>query len=184
MVTTTVNAEVDGSIGNNFTVTLKDGNGEVLVNKSVLFGFNGKIYNKTTDENGIAKLQINLKRADIYTFAVSFLGDDQYNASFVVAKITVNKQKASLTVPNKSYKVTTKSKKVTATFKSASGNALKDKKITFTVNGKTYTATTDSKGIASVNVSLSKKGTYSINVKYAGDNTYAQISKTAKLTIS
>ena len=160
-----------------------DSEGKALKDKSILIGFNGKIYNKTTDGDGIAQLQINLKRSDIYTFAVCFLGDDQYNGSFAVAKITVNKQTPKFSTSNKSYKASTKTKTLTATFKSSRGNPVVGKKVTFTLNGKSYTATTDSKGVATVNVSLSKKGTYSFTVKFAGDNTYARCTKTGSLVI-
>ena len=182
MTTTAVDTATDGRIGKYFVVTLKDGKGNALANKFIQIGFNGNVYNRTTDDNGQAKLQINLKAAGTYTFAVAFLGGLDYNGSFIVAKIVVNKQKGSLTVPNKSYKASA-TKTLTATFKAASGKVVKGKKVTFTVNGKTYTATTNDKGVASVKVSISKKGTYSFTAKFAGDNTYAAMSKTAKLTI-
>ena len=182
MTTTAVDTESDGRIGQYFTITLKDSQGKAIANKAVQIGFNGVVYDRTTDENGQAKLQINLKNAGTYTFAVAFLGDDQYNGSFIVAKIVVKKQTGSLTVPAKTYKASA-TKTLTATFKSAKGNLVKGKKVTFTVNGKTYTATTNDKGVATVKVSLNTKGTYSFTAKFAGDNTYAAITKTAKLTI-
>ena len=184
MKTVAVNTASDGRVGKYFNVTLTDVGGNPLANKEIKIGFNGKIYNKTTDANGFAKLQINLARAEVYTFAVAFLGDDEYNASFIVAKINVTKQSPKLTTANKSYKKNAKTKTLTATFKTALGNPIKSKKITFTVNGKTYTGTTNANGVASVKVSLSKKGTYSFTVKYAGDNTFNTVSKTGKLTIS
>ena len=183
METTAVDGTNEPGTGAYFTITLKDSEGTLLANKDVQFGFNGKIYNKTTDDDGKAQLQINLQRADIYTFAVNFAGDDSYNSSFAVAKITVKKQTPTLTVPNKSYKASAKTKTLTATFKSAKGTLIAGKKVTFTVNGKTYTATTDAKGVASVNVSLSAKKTYSFTAKFAGDNTYAAVTKTGKVTI-
>ena len=183
MTTTAVDTKADGRIGEYFIITLKDKNGNALANKPVQIGFNGVVYDRVTDENGTAKLQINLKAAGTYTFAVAYLGDDQYNGSFVVAKITVNKQKGTLTVPAKTYKASAATKTLTATFKSAKGGLVAVKKVTFTVNGKTYTATTNDKGVATVKVSLNKKGTYSFTAKFAGDNQYAAISKTAKLTI-
>ena len=128
MNTTAIDSSIEPGTGKYFEITLRDSNGNALANKDIQFGFNGKIYNKTTDENGIAKLQINLQRADIYTFAVSFQGDDQYNGSFAVAKITVKKQTPTLTVPNKSYKASAKTKALTATFKSASGKVVANKK--------------------------------------------------------
>ena len=183
MNTTAIDTSIDGRNGEYFKMVLKDENGNALANKSVQFGFNGKIYNKATDNYGLAELQINLKRADIYTFAVSFLGDDDYKGSFAVVKVTVKKQIPSLTAGSKTYKASAKTKSLTAILKTNKGNALANKKLTFTINGKAYTATTDSNGIATVNVSLSKKGTYSFTVKYAGDNTYVAVSKSSKLVL-
>ena len=183
MTTTAVDTASDGRIGEYFTITLKDSAGNPLANKHVQIGFNGVVYDRYTDNKGQAKLQINLKGQGTYTFAVAFLGDDEFNGSFIVAKIVVKTQKGSLTVPNKSYKASASTKTLTATFKSAKGNPVKGKKVSFTVNGKTYTATTNAKGVATVKVSLNKKGTYSFTAKFAGDNTYAAITKTAKLTI-
>lgn len=176
-------AAADGRIGEYFKITLKDENGNILANKDVKIGFNGKVYDRTTDENGTAQLQINLGYKGTYTFAIGFIGDDDYLGAFEVAKITVNLHTPKLTTPNKTYKSTAKTKTLTATFKTANGNIISGKKISFTVNGKTYTAKTNSKGIASVKVSLNKKGTYSFTVKFAGDSTFKTVSKKGKLTI-
>ena len=70
-----------------------------------------------------------------------------------------------------------------ATLVDAEGNPISDVEITFTIDGKTYKAKTNAKGVASVNVSLNKKGTYNFVAKFAGDSTYTAINKTAKLTI-
>ena len=183
MTTTAVDVDTDGRVGKYFYITLKDKDGNLLKNKHVQIGFNGNVYDRDTDENGQARLQINLKNAGTYTFAVSYLGDDVYNGSFIVAKIVVNKQKGSLTVPSKTYKASA-TKTLTATFKSASGKVVSGKKITFTVNGKSYSATTNDKGVATVKVSLNKKGTYSFTAKFAGNTMYAAMNKTAKLTIN
>ena len=187
MVTTAV-SPLDPKTGQYFTWRLVDGNENPLKNTPMQIGFNGVIYDKkngiVTDENGYARLQINLGYAGDYTFAICFLGNDSYNASFTVAKITVNAQTPQLVVPNKSYKATAKTKALTATFKTVKGTPIENKKVTFTVNGKTYKAKTNANGLASVNISISQKGTYSIVAKYAGDSTYAAISKKATLKIS
>ena len=183
MNTTAIVPGVDKGVGEYFKVTLKDSEGTLLANKAVQIGFNGKIYDKETDENGVAQLQINLGYKGDYTFAICFLGDEKYNGSFAVCKIHVDPQKATLTVPNKSYAASAKTKTLTATFKSAKGNLIANKKVTFTVNGKTYQATTNDKGVATVKVSLNKKGTYNFTVKYGGDSTISPISKNAKLVI-
>ena len=149
-MTTTAVAPEDGRIGEYFYVQLVDANGKVLVGKAIQIGFNDKVYNRTTDSNGGAKLQINLKNAGNYTFAIVFLGDDKYNGLFVVSKIVVKKQTPKFTTSSKTYKATAK---------------------------------TNENGVATVNVSLNTKGTYSFTAQFAGDNTFAAINKTAKLTI-
>ncbi|WP_297982644.1 Ig-like domain-containing protein [uncultured Methanobrevibacter sp.] len=169
--------------GKYFVYTLLDEDGNPLVGKTVLVGFNGHVYNYTTDENGQAKTQVNLRIAGGYTFAICFLGDEDYNSTFAVAKITVEKQKPSLTVPAKNYKANAKTKTLTATFKDAKGVAVKGKKITFTVNGKSYTATSNANGIASVKVSLNSKGSYSFVAKYNGDDTFLAVTHSAKLVL-
>ena len=187
MNTTAVDQSVDGRVGEWFEFKLTDTEGNPIANTPMQIGFLGVVYDESygivTDANGVAKLQINLGWKNDYTFAICFLGNDEYNASFVVAKINVAPQKGSLTVPNKSYSASAKTKTLTATFKSASGKPVAGKTIKFTVNGKTYSAKTNDKGVASVNVSLSKKGTYSFTAKFETNGMYATMTKTAKLTI-
>ena len=168
---------------NYFNATLLDAEGNPLVNKEVKIGFNGKEYTKTTNENGVAQLKINLGYKGGYTFAVAFLGDDEYEASFGVYLINVAAQTPKLTTKAATYKASAKTKSISATFKTEQGSVIANKKISFTVNGKTYTGTTNSKGVATVKVSINKKGTYSFTAKYAGDNTYKAVSASAKLTI-
>ena len=183
MNTVAVNQKIEGRAGKYFYVNLTDINGKPLANKTVQIGFNGAIYNRTTNETGGVKLQINLGYKGTYTFAVSYLGDDNYNGSFVVAKIVVSTQKTKLTTAKKTYKASAKTKTLTATLKDASGHVISGKKVTFTVNGKSYSATTNSKGVATVKVSLSTKKTYSFTAKYAGDNMYTASSVSGKVTI-
>ncbi|WP_297980068.1 Ig-like domain-containing protein [uncultured Methanobrevibacter sp.] len=184
MTTNAINTALDGRNGEYFIFQLVDSNGNALANKPILVGFNGHVYNYTTDEKGSAKTQINLGIKGGYTFAVSFLGDEEYNASFAVAKITVNPEPVKLTTAKKTYKASAKTKTLTATFKTSRGTAIKGKKITFTVNKKTYTATTNAKGVATVKVSLSKKGTYSFTAKFAGDDRYKAVSVKSTVKIA
>ena len=183
MSVATVNTAVDGKIGKYFTATLKDEFGNVLSNKTVQISINNKKYNVLTNEKGVAKLQLNIAKANVYTCAVAFLGDDDCNGKFEIAKVTVKKQTAKLTTKSVSYKAKAKTKKLTATFKSAKGNAIKGKQITFKFKGKTYKAKTNAKGVATVGVKITKKGKFTFTANFAGDNTYSAISKKGKLTI-
>ena len=184
MKTTTVNAKINGkNAGKTFSITLKDRNGNVLANKEVLISFNGKIYKRTTNAKGVASVKVALSKKGTYPVVVSFLGDEKYNGSFVVAKIKVNPQKVKLTVTKKTYKASKKTKYLYATLKATNKKAIKGKKLTFTVNGKKYSAKTNAKGIAKVKVKLSKRKTYKFTVKFAGDNTFKKISKKGKVVI-
>lgn len=183
MVTKAIASNADPRSGEYFNVGLKDSQGNPLQNKFVQIGFNGAVYNRTTNESGELRLQINLAYKGVYTFAISFLGDDECNGSFEVAKITVNPQEPILKVNNVKYKVSS-SKTLSASFKSMKGSPVSGKTIKFTVDGKTYSGKTNSNGVASVKVSLNKKGTYNFTAKFAGDNTFAAVTKSAKVVIS
>ena len=185
---TTAVAPSDGKIGEWFYFTLKDANGRPLANTPMQIGFNGVVYTYEkdgicTDENGIAKLQINLGYRGDYTFAICYLGDENYKASFAVAKITVKEQTPTLTVPDMSYAIGEKTKTLTATFKTEYGNPIANKWITFTVNGKIYKGKTNENGIVSVKISIAKPGTYAVVANYVGDSTYNAVNQTAILNI-
>jgi hypothetical protein len=183
ITTTAVNVNLDGKTGPYLSVSLKDSFGNVLSNKQVQISIDSNKYTLTTDKDGIAKLQLNIEKANVYTCAIAFLGDDTYNGAFNIVKVTVKKQTAKLTTKKATYKAKAKTKKLTATFKSSKGKALKGKKISFTVKGKTYTAKTNAKGVATVKVKLTKKGKYTFTAKFAGDDTYNAVSKKAKLVL-
>ena len=184
MKTTTVNTKINGKkAGKYFKITLKDKKGNVLAKKQVLISFNGKLYKRTTNAKGVASIKVQLAKKGTYPVVVSFLGDDKYNGSFVVAKIKVNPQKVKLTVAKKTYKASKKTKYLYATLKASNKKALKGKKIVFIINKKKYTAKTNKKGVAKVKVKLSKKRTYKFTVKFLGDNTFKKITKKGKVKI-
>ena len=63
------------------------------------------------------------------------------------------------------------------------GNAIANQKITFKFNGKTYNAKTDGNGVAKVQVSISSKKTYSVTVKYAGNDDYRLSKATSSIVV-
>lgn len=180
---TAINTNIDGKSGKYFTVTLKDALGNILADKNVQITLNNNKYNLTTNEKGVAKVPLDIAKANVYTSAVCFLGDEAYNAALDIARVTVKKQTPKIKAYKSTYKAKAKVKKLKATFKTAKGKAVKGKKITFKVKNKTYTAKTNAKGVATVKVKLTKKGTYTFSAKFAGDNTYKAITKKAKLVI-
>ena len=180
-----------GERGAFFYATLKDSDGNVLVNKTVQICVNGPIYFVTTNENGQAGLQVNLGSANTYTYALAFSGEDEYNAApLASSKLTVTKKPITISASAQTFTASAKTKTVTVTLKTSKnlydGKTYlnKGKKVIIAINGKTYSGTIDGNGVAKINIgSLTKKGTYNAVINFAGDNTYQSASKTIKITL-
>ena len=180
----------EGERGGNFTFQLLDMVGNPLANKTIYIGYNGVTLNRTTDENGFANVQINLKNAGLYTFVVVFLGDENYNASMAVHKVVIDKKPTSISASAKTFKATAKTKKYTVTLKTIKGSSIDGKtylaagkKVTLKINGKTYTAKTNAKGQATFSLKITKKGKFTASIKFDGDKSYKASSKSVKITI-
>ena len=177
-----------GEKGTMFYFYLKDADGKALANKGIKIGIFDKIYTVKTDSNGRGGLQINIANANYYTYALSFLGDDDYKASFAVCSLQIVKKSVTITPAKTSYsfKASAKTKTVTATLKSTNSYIPKGKQVTLTVAGKTFKATIGDKGQINFNIgSITKKGTYKVAIKFAGTNTYAAAnSKTITIKIA
>ena len=179
-----------GEIGQTTSFRLTDSNGNPIVNATVKFAYKTVILNRTTDENGIVFIGINTQVAQEALCAMSYLGDEKYNATFVAFSFDIQKKPITITASAKTYKASAKTKKYTVTIKTEKCNSLDGKvylsagkKITMKVNGKTYTAKTNAKGQATFNLNISKKGKFTASVKFAGDKTYASASKSVKITV-
>lgn len=183
--TNVIQYAVDKAVGDSafpFEVKLIDQNGNPVVNQTVFFIIDD-IITATTDSNGVASIMLSLCEPKDYYIYSQFRGYEEYSASEPVANtIRIIKKVSSLSIKNLSYKVTA-AKKLTATFRDQNKKLIKNKKVTFTVNGKTYSAKTNSKGVATVKITLNKKGTYTYSAKFAGDSIYAAVTKKAKLTV-
>ena len=155
---------------------------QLIKNKKVTFTVNGKTYSAKTNSKGIATVKITLNKKGTYTYKAKFAGDNTYNAVTKSAKLTIKPVATSLTVKKYTFKRKAKTKKIKATLKVGS-KVLKSKKVTFTVNGKKYSAKTNSKGIATVKIKLTKKGTFKYTAKFAGDNMYKATSKSNKVVL-
>ncbi len=166
--------------GNAITQKLKSY--QYIKNKKVTFTVNGKSYSATTNSKGVATVKISLNKKGKYTYKAKFAGDGTYKAVTKSATLTIKPLATSLTLKKYTYKKSSKSKKLKATLKSGT-KVLKNKKVSFKVNGKTYSAKTNSKGIATVKIKLTKKGTFKYTAKFAGDNVYKAISKSNKVVI-
>ena len=163
------------------SATVLDKNNKPVIGRKVSFTVNGKTYNGKTNSKGVATATITLNKKGTYSYTAKFAGDDVYTGKSAKGTLKINGLSTSLTVKKYTYNRYA-TKKIQLTLKSGK-TVLKSKKISVKVNGKTYSAKTNSKGVATVTVKLTKKGTYTYTASFAGDNIYKATSKSQKLVI-
>ena len=126
--------------GTQYCAKFLDGCGSPLVNASVIFNINGVLYKKQTDDNGMARLNINLFPGEYILTAIHLNGEEKANIIKVLT--TISAEDISL-VENKSG---------VFVLKTHDGA----RNVSITINGVEYIVQTDDGGVATLNVSLSK----------------------------
>ena len=126
--------------GTQYCAKFLDGCGSPLVNASVVFNINGVFYKKQTDDNGMAKLNINLFPGEYILTAIHLNGEEKANIIKVLT--TISAEDISL-IENKSG---------VFVLKTHDGA----RNVSITINGVEYIVQTDDGGVATLNVSLSK----------------------------
>ena len=126
--------------GTQYCAKFLDGCGSPLVNASVIFNINGVFYEKQTDDNGMARLNINLFPGEYILTAIHLNGEEKANIIKVLT--TISAEDISL-IENKSG---------VFVLKTHDGA----RNVSITINGVEYIVQTDDGGVATLNVSLSK----------------------------
>ncbi|WP_407414587.1 hypothetical protein [Methanobrevibacter sp.] len=180
-VTTTV--YIAGDNKQKVNVELKDADGNVLSEKELYIIVAGNIYAEKTDANGKVELELTISKVGTYDCVVCFEGDKNYKPSIATSKVIVNKKSTNIVVSKATFKAKAKTKSYSVTLKDANNNVLAKKQIIVKIKNNTYKATTNSKGVAKINVKLTKKGTYTANISFKGDSIYNKVSKTGKIII-
>lgn len=88
-----------------------------------------------------------------------------------------------LTIPSKSYVITTQNKIITGTLKDINGKILIDKEILFKINNQEYATKTDENGIASISITLNVAKTYDIIGSFKGDESIKPTTNNSKIKI-
>ena len=173
--------KMDYKEGSKFNAIIKDENGKVAVNLKVQFTVNGVSYNRTTNEYGIASLNINLKPGN-YTVKTLFKNSNYLTVS-QTSNLNIspwNISKVELKVDNltKYYK---DSSKFTATLL-YDGVAINGETIIINANGKNYSRITDENGSVSLNVNLNV-GEYTFTVTTLTTTQGVHIVNTSKVSV-
>ena len=138
--------------GSSFNVTLTDKNLIPMVNKTVTFNVCGRLYNRTTDEYGVASLNIRLIPGTYkISYSYSYEGAVDYNGGSNT--IEVLKLPAYLATNDLIFDYGD-SKAFTAVLTDANDNPLNGMDVTFTICGRSYTRSTDDSGVAKLNINL------------------------------
>ena len=138
-----------------YVVKILNGDGTpAKANETVTFNINGVFYNRTTNETGHAKLNINLNPGEYIITA-------EYKGCKVSNKIKV---KSILSAEDLTKKYGTPDQ-FKAKLVDGEGNPLANTNVTFNINGVFYNRTTDSDGIAKLNIRL-MPGEYIITSSY------------------
>lgn len=165
-------------------VNLHDSAGTVIKYAKISIKLNGVTKTYVTDVNGQVMVPTKSLTPGTYTVDIKYAGDSTYISTTAVAKIVVKKLTPKLTASAKTYKIKDKTKSYVVTLKDNAGKVMKNTKISVKVNGKTYSAKTNTKGKATFKLTkLTKKGSYSAVVTYAGSSIYNSVKKTVKITV-
>ena len=130
--------------GTQYCAKFLDGCGSPLVNASVIFNINGVFYKKQTDDNGMAKLNINL-RPGVYILTAMHPDTLMYGSNITVL---------STILANDVVKFFRNGTQYCAKFLDGCGSPLVNASVTFNINGVLYKKQTDYEGIARLNINL------------------------------
>ena len=136
----------------NLTAKLVDAFGNPITNATVYFTVNGKVYAKTTDENGTASVGIGLVPNEYKVNAV-FNGTKDYDKATANATVTVK----NTVFGNDTTLYFCNGTKYVAKFLDSNGKALANTTVKFNINGVFYTRVTDENGTASLGIRLNPK---------------------------
>ena len=141
-----------------FYISLIDGEGNPVAGQNITMNINGVFYNRTTNENGTAKLNINLAPGEYILTAIDPLTGLQMSYNITVLP-TLNATDLEMKYKDGST--------FNVTVLDGQGNPLKEAAVTFNINGVFYTRYSDSNGIAKLNINL-MAGEYIITSEYDG----------------
>ena len=135
-----------------YSATFTDGLGDPLDNEEVSFNIHGVFYNRKTDQNGVARLNINLESGEYVLTAYNPCDGYSYSNNITVLP-TINGSDL-----NKIYR---DNHQYWATFRDFKGDLLVNTDVEFNVHGILYTRKTNDQGSAKLNINL-EEGNYII----------------------
>ncbi|MBR0371339.1 MAG: hypothetical protein IJH63_11550 [Methanobrevibacter sp.] len=136
-----------------------DTNGNILKNTQIIFNINGIFYTRTTNENGVAKLNINLNPGEYIITATNPVSTEMYsNVVTVLPNIIENHDLIKYYKNASQYVIKVLDDQ---------GRPVSGQSVDFNINGVFYTRTSNATGHVKMNINLNP-GTYIITAIYKG----------------
>ncbi|MCR5027604.1 MAG: Ig-like domain repeat protein [Methanobrevibacter sp.] len=162
-----------------FDVTVLTDNNVPVASQPVYFTINGITYKRTTNDNGIAKLNINLDPGN-YNVSYKF-NTTNYKELTQTSKISVINGNTSTLIGKNTTVAQGLDQQFQVTLK-VGDVPLPGRTVILNINGINYTRTTNDNGIASITIRLNQ-GKYLINYYYNGEERIKGSSGQAYLTV-
>lgn len=160
-----------------FEITLKDDENKLLTNQTVQFTVNGVTYNRTTDENGIAGLNINLNMGN-YPMTVTYNNGN----TTVTETYTLTAIQSNTTIKSTPVTFEGKGNRFEAQLVDQLGQPIADTTVAFHINGVTYYRVTDNEGKFYLNINLNP-GIYNMYMSFDGTFLYAASNGGSQVTV-
>ena len=128
-----------------YYATFFDGSGDVLDNQNVTFNINGIFYTRQTNQNGVARLNINLNSGNYILTAYNPVDGYSFSNHIKVLPTINGTNLNKIYRDNHQYWVTVRDFK---------GNPMPNTDVEFNVNGVFYTRQSDKSGNAKLNINL------------------------------
>ena len=135
-----------------------DSQGNFLKNKNIQFNINGVFYTRTTNDKGIAMMNINLNPGKYVITSKNLVTGEQSGNNITVKSLIVQKDLTKHYLNASKFQTTIYNK---------DGSLAVNKEVTFNINGVLYTRKTDSKGATSLAINL-RPGEYIITTMFDG----------------
>ena len=135
--------------GTRLVAKLTDYQGRPIVNDIIYFTINGKTYAKTTDDNGVASIGLNLD-SKVYTATVSYNESEVYSKISKNVTVTIN----PTVISEDLVKMYQNDTKFYVKFTDSTGKALTNATVKFNIHGVFYTKKTDKDGVADLGIML------------------------------
>ena len=141
-----------------YSAKFVDAKGNLLTNANVTFNINGVFYTKTTNDKGIAGLNIRLYPGNYIITAINPVNGEQIgNKVIVKPNIADNKELVKYFRNASQYSV--------KLLNNDGSVAVEGEKVVFNINGVFYTKATNASGIATLNINLNS-GKYIVTAIY------------------